>query len=98
MSGSGLARPAGWNLGRAGLDARVAGAHLAVPRFDRIDAGTRLVRGTFSWGTMEFFVAPSSRLGAGRVDDSGGGAMESQVYRLNGDEPHIGPSATVFTD
>ena len=46
MSDPGLARSAGGHLSRAGRCSRVAGAHLAVPNIDGVDAGPRLVPGT----------------------------------------------------
>ena len=81
MSGAWLARPVGRNLDRAGLGARVAGAHLAATRCDGTHAGTRLVPGIVPRKTMEFFLAPSSQCGADRFDASGGGIMGLQVHR-----------------
>ncbi len=79
MSSTRLARPTGWNLGRAGFGARVAGAHVAVSRFDSGDAGKGLVPGVVPWGTVEFFNAPQSERCAGGVNDTGSGTLEPQV-------------------
>ena len=84
MSGPGLARPVGWNLGRAGCGACVAGAHLALSRFDGSDAIKRLVYRVVSRRTVELFVAASLRRGAGGVNDTGGGIMVPKVYRSIG--------------
>ena len=76
MSCTGLARPPEWNLGRAGLGARVAGAHLAASRLDGSDAGKRLVPGVVPWRTVAFFVAPPSQRCAGGVNDTGSDTLE----------------------
>ena len=94
MSGTRLARLVGWNLGRAGLGARVAGAHLAVSRLDGGDAGKGLVFGGIPWGTTEFFVAPQIQRSAGRVNDAGGGALEPQVCWPTGHAAFLGHAAT----
>ena len=93
MSGPWLARPTGWDLGRAGLGARVAGAHLAVPRFDGTDAGKRLVFGAVPGETMAFLLEPSSQCCAGHVDSSGRRAMGPQVHVCVRNEALLGDVA-----
>ncbi len=95
MSGSGLARPVGWNIGRAGLGARVAGAHLAAARLDRGDAGKGLVLGVVTWGRVAFFVAPQSQSCAGGVNHPGSGALEPPVGWFAGNAALLGQSTDV---
>ena len=91
MSGPRLARPVGWNPGRAGCGACVAGAHLALSRLDGSDANKRLVFRALPRGTVEFYVAPSFRRCAGGVNGAGGDIMVPQVYWIAGDEPPLRP-------
>ena len=93
MSGSGLARHVGWNLGWAGLGARVAGAHLAVTRIDGGDASAGLVPGVVPRRTLEFVLAPPSHHGVGWFNITGSGNLEPSVHRSAGSEAFLGPAS-----
>ena len=93
MSGPGLARSVERNLNRAGLGARVAGAHLASPRPDGGNADAGLVPGGVPRGTVAFVMAPQSQSCVGWVYDTGTRVVGLAICRAARDEAFLGWSA-----
>ena len=89
MSGTRPARPDRRNVGRAGLSARVAGAHLAIVGTHAPDAGARLVPRVRPSGRLAVAVEPQIVRRADRVNDAGCDTLGPPLFRPAGGEPAV---------
>ena len=90
MSGPWSARPPWWDIGRAGLGARVAGADVALAGLNLADARAGLVLEPVSWGTVALDLEPPGRPDPDRLNRPCRGALGPAPGRFVGTQAVLG--------